>query len=195
MPRANRNIFRVNAKQFLLTYPHCNDLDGLRTLFHETYANSRYFVIGRERHADGEPHLHSVIILQRRFDAGERSFDFNGYHANIQAVRNVNQAIEYVKKDGDYIEEGEDPSKRANNWRTIQQSETEEDFWRNVQELQPRDYITNLEKLQYYARFRYPIRQLPYETPDVQFDVPLEISNWVEENIRVSHISTNKSSY
>lgn len=195
MPRATRNTFRVNAKNFFLTYPHCNDKDGLQSFLTTKFPTFRYILIGRERHADGQPHLHSFLSLPERYDAGQDSFDFNGFHPNIQSVRKIKDVIQYIKKENDFTQIGECPQSREDTWKQILQSQSEDEFWRLIEELQPRSFVTNLERLQYFARYRYKARQIPYTSPDVEFSVPPEVSQWVEENLRVSHISTDKSSY
>lgn len=93
-----------NGKRFFLTYPQCDFSPGLLHVFLEAQAPIRRYVIARELHEDGSPHLHACVEFQslQRHDC--RWLDFNGHHPNKQDPRNWNACITYVKKDGEFIE-------------------------------------------------------------------------------------------
>lgn len=62
------------------------------------------YIICRELHEDGDPHMHAYVKLLtgvKPVDAPTR-FDFSK-HGNYQAVRSCKHVIQYVKKHGDYI--------------------------------------------------------------------------------------------
>jgi len=66
-------------------------------------------LVARELHADGEPHLHAYLYYSTRFSCkNERFFDIGGFHPNIQAAKSLKAVQHYVKKDGDFIQEGMD---------------------------------------------------------------------------------------
>lgn len=100
-------MFEVNAKQFLLTYPK-STLSQERTyeLLNEI-SSIKDYVIAKELHADGTPHVHAVIRFFKRFHKkGERIFDLEGFHPNIKTLKTIGdftRAAEYAKKDGDFI--------------------------------------------------------------------------------------------
>jgi len=111
--------FRLNAKNFFLTYPQCplpintlvTKLSGLRP--------ATYVLVSSEQHADGTPHLHALLCLVDKYNCrNERFFDVTcegrTYHPNLQAVRNLNDVRTYIIKDGNFVEQGEfvDPGKR-----------------------------------------------------------------------------------
>lgn len=107
--------FRFNATKVLLTYPNCPDVDH-QLLFDYllTLGNGpvTYAICCKELHQNGVPHFHAFLIWQKKQDVRSANFfDFNGHHPNIVAnVRSVEKCIEYVKKDGDTLVFGEEPS-------------------------------------------------------------------------------------
>lgn len=96
--------FRLSAKKVFLTYPKCKlskeelleKLPGKESL--------QQYVISTELHEDGEPHLHAILVYNYKLNIkDQKHFDIEGYHPNIQPVKNLNNAINYVCKDGDFI--------------------------------------------------------------------------------------------
>jgi len=96
--------FRVNAHKFFLTYPQCNlePADVLAFLKQKGFI-TRY-TIGRERHEDGNPHIHAVVEYATKLNVvSEKAFDHNGFHPNIQPCRSYENSSAYAAKDGDFI--------------------------------------------------------------------------------------------
>lgn len=123
---------RVRSKSLLLTYPHCdltNEDIRERLLANKTLElkGVKYMVVAKEFHQDGEEHHHvyiqceEVINLNRNqmniFDLiidNRSDFDVDNpqfYHPNIQSVRSPKDAIDYVKKNNQYITYGVCPYK------------------------------------------------------------------------------------
>jgi len=68
----------------------------------------RYMVIATEQHKDGSRHFHCGISLEREYRSRDpRSLDYKGIHPNLQSARSFRRWVTYVKKDGDFIEEGQ----------------------------------------------------------------------------------------
>ena len=63
-----------------------------------------FSLVCKEKHADGEPHLHAVISLERRVDITDsRKLDeIAGSHGNYRVVRSLVAAKKYCEKDGVY---------------------------------------------------------------------------------------------
>lgn len=62
------------------------------------------YVIAREKHEDGNYHLHAFIKLDKKVNIGDPTiFDVEGFHPNIQGARSNADVIKYVTKDGDWI--------------------------------------------------------------------------------------------
>lgn len=97
--------FRVNAKQFFLTYPQCEGLTSEELLsFLKQKASIVRYVIGTEKHEDGGIHLHAVIHYSVKLNVRRQDFfDYKTFHPNIQSVRSWSAATAYAMKDGNYI--------------------------------------------------------------------------------------------
>ncbi|QCO93525.1 replication-associated protein [Gopherus associated circular DNA virus 3] len=120
--------FRVNSKTFFLTFARCSiDLEELQNHVIARIPESKfeYIVTAHELHDDGGDHRHVFFTVKRKWDIrNERHFDFTTeegtvYHPSIESPRNPIGARQYTQKDGNYIEQGEAPS------RVLPQSEQE----------------------------------------------------------------------
>lgn len=117
--------FRCYAKALSLTYSNVvqqtvgseyasNDAITLRSLFEKLktiISNSgrmvSYIAMSEEKHQDGSLHYHAGVYLEERWNIRDpRVFDIFGCHPNIQASRNFSKWIDYLKKDGTFLEEG-----------------------------------------------------------------------------------------
>ncbi|WP_308495560.1 hypothetical protein [New Jersey aster yellows phytoplasma] len=67
-----------------------------------------YIISNTENHQDHkEIHTHVLFQLTKRFNIqSDRFFDIEGFHPRIETARNIEKSISYIKKDGDFIEEG-----------------------------------------------------------------------------------------
>ena len=109
------NTFRLQGKYIMLTYPKSNFplhelLDFLKTIF---FGRNRpvYIVVSSEKHADGTLHRHAFIQYSGRVDIRNQTrFDFQGRHPNMLKRDNPTGATAYVKKDGTWLDWGEEPS-------------------------------------------------------------------------------------
>ncbi|QBB20369.1 replication associated protein [Cowpea bright yellow mosaic virus] len=114
MPPPKR--FKINAKNFFLTYPQCSigkesAIEQLQTL--QTPINKKYIRVCRELHENGEPHLHALIQFEGKFQCTNcRLFDLKHPHTssvshpNIQSAKSSSDVKSYIEKDGDYVEWG-----------------------------------------------------------------------------------------
>lgn len=67
----------------------------------------RYIIIAREHHKSTGIHFHVGISLDREYRSRDpRSLDCFGLHPNIQSARSFRKWVAYLKKEGDYIEQG-----------------------------------------------------------------------------------------
>lgn len=106
--------FKFDSTSFFLTYPQ-SDLDNQHVIDAiNAICELEWARACRELHEDGQPHTHVVGKFKRRFQSrNERIFDIQGRHPNIQPIRSIPRAIDYVSKDGDYIDYGTVPSAKA----------------------------------------------------------------------------------
>nr|AQT01499.1 Rep [Tomato yellow spot virus] len=116
MPSAPKR-FRISAKNYFLTYPHCSlskeeALSQLQAI--QLSSNKKFIKICRELHEDGQPHLHVLIQFEGKFVCtNNRLFDLVSqtrsahFHPNIQGAKSSSDVKSYIDKDGDTLEWGE----------------------------------------------------------------------------------------
>lgn len=113
--------FRIQASRFLLTFPQCNsfrdaELNLVLGFHYSMGLPLSYYLLSRELHQDGGVHFHLVLVYKDKVESTDpRFFDwmFDGSHANIKTIRHgskdMKRAVEYVKKDKDFVEDGVAP--------------------------------------------------------------------------------------
>lgn len=81
--------FRLNAQSLFMTYAQC-DLAPEDLLSHLQGAILKrawkivQYVIAREKHEDGNNHLHAFIKLDKKVNIGDpKIFDILGHHPNM----------------------------------------------------------------------------------------------------------------
>lgn len=115
--------FCVNSSQLFCTFPRPRNISTTPTkeaLHAHVKAQGRtapiYQVTAEELHEDGSTHFHVLLVYTNRKKVTRADyFDFDGWHCNIQACRNLQATVDYVKKDGNFIEEGELPVDQRRN--------------------------------------------------------------------------------
>nr|AJW80883.1 AC1 [Tomato leaf curl Gujarat virus] len=110
------NRFKINAKNYFLTYPKCSltkekALSQLLNLQTPTF--KKFIRICRELHEDGSPHLHVLIQFEGKFQCkNNRFFDLTSptrsahFHPNIQGAKSSSDVKSYMEKDGDVVDHG-----------------------------------------------------------------------------------------
>lgn len=105
--------FKFDSQYVFLTYPHSSFDHNEYHAFLESICPTDWCRIATEQHADGDPHVHVVAKLHRRYQSRNQNFlDYNGRHPNIQSVRSVGKALQYVAKDGEFTDFGDIPSNK-----------------------------------------------------------------------------------
>lgn len=114
-----RRAPRLQAKRYLLTWSQTGgitmqDMTMLLAAYETTYK-----VYCQEDHKDTEgKHFHAVLLLKNK--PNTTNFDYfkilehNADIKPLKTMRDVRNAISYVKKDGNWLEEGERPEEVAN---------------------------------------------------------------------------------
>lgn len=105
---AEEKKFRIDAKRFFLTYPQVNELLPTKESLLEQIqilVPVQEYCISEEKHQDGGRHFHAYIELTHKKNIRQADFfDIRDHHPNVQPVRNRNQVLKYIRKDGNYIE-------------------------------------------------------------------------------------------
>lgn len=108
--------FRIQAKNYALTYSNVEGQGWIEFTKEDLCTSLKrkgasYVLVSKETHQDGSPHFHALVQFPKKKDIrNSRYFDFGGVHPNIQVVQNLAAWTTYVKKDGNYIDEGESHS-------------------------------------------------------------------------------------
>nr|UXO30738.1 replicase [Tomato leaf curl Karnataka virus] len=110
------NRFKINAKNYFLTYPKCSltKEEALSQLLNiQTPTSKKFIRICREVHEDGTPHLHVLIQFEGKFQCkNNRFFDLTSptrsahFHPNIQGAKSSSDVKSYMEKDGDVVDHG-----------------------------------------------------------------------------------------
>ena len=106
--------FRLVGKTFFITYKGTTDTGQKLTkesianfLMNENQENQNVYakvkpqkyLVCQQMYDSGEPHFHVVLIYQKRKQIKRQDyFDFLGVHPNIQIMRNMKAALDYVYK-------------------------------------------------------------------------------------------------
>jgi len=66
------------------------------------------YKICREKHENGNPHFHALLILENKIERrGSRLLDIvideNRNHPKIEGLKSLSAALKYIEKDGDFI--------------------------------------------------------------------------------------------
>jgi len=106
-----KKTFRIDSKSWFLTYPKCplSKEEGMRILKAKLDGKPiRGIVVAAELHKDGSNHLHAYVLLVSRFCCqNPRFWDLGAHHGNYQKARDINAVVQYIKKDGNILEEGD----------------------------------------------------------------------------------------
>ena len=107
----SKKSFRINAKYWALTYPQCSLPNSAALIALKDIAKERlhWCLVGEEKHADGQPHLHAIVALHTRWNVrNPHHWDLHGYHGNYQAVKSLQKWIIYVTKEKNVVSHGAD---------------------------------------------------------------------------------------
>nr|WAK98703.1 AC1 [Pepper yellow leaf curl Thailand virus] len=200
------NKFRINAKNYFLTYPQCSltkeeALSQIQAL--ETPTNILFIRICRELHEDGTPHLHVLIQFEGKFQCkNQRFFDLTSptrsahFHPNIQGAKSSSDVKAYMEKDGDVLDHGvfqidgrsaRGGCKSANDaYAEAINSGSKAEALNILKEKAPKDYVlqfhnlnANLDRI-----FAPPLEVFVCPFLSSSFDqVPEELDEWVAGNV------------
>lgn len=104
----------MDATTFFLTYPQSEfDFNEL-VAFLNTIKPVIWARVARESHESGDPHMHAIVRFGARVKTRSnlRIFDFMGRHPNVQVPRRIKDVLEYVAKDGNYVDHGPVPTQK-----------------------------------------------------------------------------------
>jgi hypothetical protein len=178
MTPSTTSKFSINSKNFSLTYPQC-ELTIEYALSKLLSLAPIYACISREHHGDGGLHLHGLLCFgQRKSVRSHTYFDIDGHHCNIQSARDATAWYTYIRKDGNYQEWGLFPNNKSS-WASLILLERREDFLNEIQNIAPRDYILQHDRILSYADKRYGDNNTNYEASFGEWKLPDELTEWL----------------
>nr|WP_012477128.1 replication-associated protein [Candidatus Phytoplasma australiense]ABD04144.1 replication associated protein [Candidatus Phytoplasma australiense] len=114
MKKETKTNFRLRTRDIFLTYSKCplgkeKIHNHLKQLLASKKKEIKYIISNNENHQDHkEIHTHVFIQLKKQIEiTNQRFFDIEGYHPKIETARDVEKSVSYIKKDKDFIDEGE----------------------------------------------------------------------------------------
>ncbi|UDN67454.1 replication-associated protein [robinz virus RP_389] len=191
MSSATRN-FTFDGQHVFLTYPRSGDLsrERVRAFLLESLGVRR-FLVARELHLDGEPHIHAYACwdTRRRF-ADARVFDVDGHHPNIQKPRSPKAVGEYCSKhDVEALRNFEiselESYSRGTGWRELlHECPDAATFLARVEEHYPRDLCLSLGKLLEFCEWRFGNKRREYSgRRRDEFLEPDELREWARMSL------------
>lgn len=95
---------RLQRKHWMMTFPQCHTEKAVvesNLPLLETKIPLTGYIIAKEKHADGEPHLHVLLSFSKPINLKNmRFFDvLAGKHANIVGIQNLVATVKYVMKE------------------------------------------------------------------------------------------------
>ncbi|ACP41023.1 replication associated protein Rep [Cotton leaf curl Gezira virus] len=200
------NKFRINSKNYFLTYPKCSltkeeALSQLQNL--QTPTNKKFIKICRELHENGEPHLHVLIQFEGKFNCkNQRFFDLVSpnrsahFHPNIQGAKSSSDVKSYIDKDGDTLEWGEfqidgrsarGGQQTANDaYAAALNAGSKAEALRVITGVSSKDFVLQFHNLNSNLERIFQEPPAPYVSPFLSssFDqVPEELEEWAAENV------------
>nr|WAE42581.1 MAG: replication associated protein [Cressdnaviricota sp.] len=177
--------YELNAKSVFLTYSQVAPTwttQGVLDFVVSKCATGTYICAAKEAHANGGSHFHVFIRgLSAIRSKNPRFFDKDGYHPNVQGAREWKNVLEYVKKDGQWLESGQLPQEKKDSWKALESAATKEEFFNMAKTLAPRDYILQHERLEYFANKKFKIDN-KYVGRYTSFTIDTTLSDWFVGN-------------
>lgn len=102
------------AKNWCFTWNNYTDDDVARLsgLVNVPASNIQYIIFGKEVGAEGTPHLQGTVCFSKKQRLAQVKAQLGG-NPHVEVVKNINASVNYCKKEGDWVEFGEQPAGRG----------------------------------------------------------------------------------
>lgn len=183
IPKPSKNDVDYERKSYFLTYARCPlSMETVRdALLHR---GAKWFIVAEEPHKDGYPHIHAYIEFERKKRVRSSDyFDIGGYHPNIEKPKSNINVQKYTTKGGKYIANMQIVSGHRTYGEIISSCNSKDEFLVQVEKEKPRDLVLNLERLQFFANWKWGGQRELYTSPFQTWVVPQELGEWVDQNV------------
>nr|QBY34615.1 replication associated protein [Tomato leaf curl virus] len=203
---AASNRFKINAKNYFLTYPKCSltKEEALSQLLNlQTPTSKKFIRICRELHEDGTPHLHVLIQFEEKFLCkNNRILDLTSptrsahFHPNIQEAKSSSDVKSNMERDGDILDHGifhvggrsarGGCQSASDAYAEAINAGSKIEAHNILREKAPQDYALQFQKLisNLYRIFTPPMEDYVSSLYSSSFDqVPEELEEWAAENV------------
>lgn len=190
--------FRMQGRNFTLTYPQCTTTkEAAAKNLEDKYGEQLVgYVVSEEAHKDGTPHLHAFVqFMKKQHIRKPDHFDFvAGQHGSYEVTKNIRNWITYVTKDGKYVAKGLDVEaikrKKASKSTDIARMLMEGKSLEEINEVDPGYVMLNKRKLEEYESWIQVNQEkkskeewVPPDLTDLT-DSNKQIAEWLCSNIR-----------
>lgn len=180
--------FRLAAKNLFLTYPNCGEKDACFAFLQSKFSDSlQYCLVAQEAHSSGEPHLHAIVCLTRKINFKRPDcLDFDGFHGDYKAARDLDASITYCKKDDTSpLCYGSIEKSGKRGWQDCASAESYDDFIQRVSAADYKSFVIFNDRIESFARRRFKVADVPYEDPFPDSWLPsTQLDSWAIENVR-----------
>jgi len=175
--------FRFQGRHVFLTYPqtairHEVIVEKLRQI-DDFIAHSSC----NELHQDGSPHVHVLLRFARKIHHRDaRRWDIEGRHPNVSAPRAIAATRDYIKKHGDFIEDGwDEPAKPYS--KCLADADSKEEFLQEIRTHHTRDYVLQYDRIVSMADAHWSIPTAPYAPEFTTFNPPQPLVEWIGSSL------------
>jgi len=154
--------FRISARNFFLTYPHCNARpEEFFNAIGESGKIPTSAAAVQELHKDGEPHLHAVLLFGRKQDVRRHDFfDFEycgrSYHCNIKVCYDPGGSIRYMSKYDTPVFFGDSLGVFGRGFDRLIMCESQREAEEACKGISSRDQVIFAERISSWIQSRFP---------------------------------------
>ncbi|QZA75483.1 replication associated protein [Utkilio virus] len=201
--------FRLSVKNLFLTYSQCSLTKEFLLEFFlslEFQHPLQFIRIAQEHHQDGNPHIHCILQFQKKCQfTNSRFFDVQNpqssqsYHPNMESIRSLQHAMDYMEKEGNFLDWGQMEksgthvkggySQMNAVYERALSSSTAQECLTILKEEAPRDYLLYYDRLISNANRIYQRSTNVYSSPYPResWNIPDSLMDWMKETFQMEN--------
>lgn len=166
----------LKAKRYILTFPQNATTKETVTerLLAKWPSDLEWSIVAEEKHEDGTPHLHAIVVFKEQKNITMDAFDFLAEkHGNYQPVKHLAKAVEYVTKDKAFLCHNIDPetilAKKGQKTAIIAKKLKDGATIYDIDAEYPEFILTNKRKVQEYIQFLEEAKRIKEVPPPAEY--------------------------